>query len=102
MNLRPLTIACLSFMGTYTLTASVVQASDLQIYATPEAGQKTIIMMLDTSGSMDDRSINDDYGCSPNRSETVEYSDVKVNYCTQNGVKRYSRLARLQKECMIF
>lgn len=97
MNLRPLAISCLSFMGTYALTASVVQASDLQIYATPEAGQKTIVMMLDTSGSMDDRSINDDYGCSPNRSETVEYSDVKVNYCTQNGVKRYSRLARLQK-----
>lgn len=54
MNLRPLVISCLSFMGTYTLTASVVQASDLQIYATPEAGQKTIVMMLDTSGSMGD------------------------------------------------
>src|SRR5690606_16536280 len=54
MNLRPLAISCLSFMGTYALTASVVQASDLQIYATPEAGQKTIVMMLDTSGSMGD------------------------------------------------
>lgn len=52
MNLRPLVISCLSFMGTCVLTASVAQASDLQIYATPEAGQKTIVMMLDTSGSM--------------------------------------------------
>lgn len=54
MNLHPLAIACMSFIGTYALTASVVQASDLQIYATPEAGQKTIVMMLDTSGSMGD------------------------------------------------
>ncbi|WP_180005761.1 PilC/PilY family type IV pilus protein [Acinetobacter sp. YH12237] len=52
MNLRPLAVACMSFMGTCVLTASVAQASDLQIYATPEAGQKTIVMMLDTSGSM--------------------------------------------------
>lgn len=51
-SLRPLSIAFASFMGTWLLTASVVQASDLQIYATPEAGQKTIVMMLDTSGSM--------------------------------------------------
>ncbi|WP_257224433.1 MULTISPECIES: PilC/PilY family type IV pilus protein [unclassified Acinetobacter] len=54
MNLRPLAVACMSFMGTCVLTASVAQASDLQIYATPEAGQKTIVMMLDTSGSMGD------------------------------------------------
>ena len=52
MNLRPLAVACMSFMGTCVLTASVAQASDLQIYATPTAGQKTIVMMLDTSGSM--------------------------------------------------
>ena len=39
MNLRPLAVACISFMGTCVLTASVAQASDLQIYATPEAGQ---------------------------------------------------------------
>lgn len=53
MNLRPLAVACMSFMGTCVLTASVAQASDLQIYATPTAGQKTIVMMLDTSGSME-------------------------------------------------
>ncbi|MEL4299475.1 pilus assembly protein PilY [Acinetobacter ursingii] len=41
-----------SLAMTWLMTASVVQASDLQIYATPTAGKKTIIMMLDTSGSM--------------------------------------------------
>ncbi|WP_409449599.1 pilus assembly protein PilY [Acinetobacter sp.] len=37
---------------TWLMTTSIVQASDLQIYAVPKAGKKTIIMMLDTSGSM--------------------------------------------------
>lgn len=43
---------------TWLMTSSVVQASDLQIYASPTAGKKTIVMMLDTSGSM----TNNSYG----------------------------------------
>ncbi|XZT31877.1 PilC/PilY family type IV pilus protein [Acinetobacter baumannii] len=43
---------------TWLMTSSVVQASDLQIYAAPTAGKKTIVMMLDTSGSM----TNNSYG----------------------------------------
>ncbi|MEG1856200.1 MAG: hypothetical protein RR231_11945, partial [Acinetobacter sp.] len=39
------------FTGTLLITSSVVQATDLQIYAKPSAGKKTIVMMLDTSGS---------------------------------------------------
>lgn len=41
------------FTGTLLITSSVVQAADLQIYAKPSAGKKTIVMMLDTSGSME-------------------------------------------------
>ncbi len=41
-----------SMIFTWLMTSSVVQASDLQIYASPTAGKKTIVMMLDTSGSM--------------------------------------------------
>ncbi len=41
-----------AFVGTLLITSSVVQASDMQIYAKPTAGKKTIVMMLDTSGSM--------------------------------------------------
>lgn len=52
------------FTGTVAMTwltaTSVVQASDLQIYAVPKAGKKTLIMMLDTSGSM--AYITQDYG----------------------------------------
>lgn len=42
-----------AFAGTLLITSSVVQASDLQIYASGSSGgQKTFIMMLDTSRSM--------------------------------------------------
>lgn len=41
-----------AFLGTFLIASSVAQATDLQIYAKPEAGEKTIIMMLDTSLSM--------------------------------------------------
>ncbi|SSQ03373.1 pilus assembly protein tip-associated adhesin PilY1 [Acinetobacter baumannii] len=41
-----------SMIFTWLMTSSVVQASDLQIYASPTAGKKTIVMMLDTSLSM--------------------------------------------------
>lgn len=52
------------FTGTVAMTwltaTAVVQASDLQIYAVPKAGKKTLIMMLDTSGSM--AYLTEDYG----------------------------------------
>lgn len=41
-----------AFTATLLVASSVAQASDLQIYAVPTAGKKTIVMMLDTSGSM--------------------------------------------------
>lgn len=37
---------------TWLTVASVVQASDLQIYAKPEAGRTTVILVLDNSASM--------------------------------------------------
>ena len=43
-----------AFTGTMLVASSIAQASDLQIYAVPTAGKKTIVMMLDTSGSMTD------------------------------------------------
>jgi type IV pilus assembly protein PilY1 len=41
-----------AFTATLLVASSVAQASDMQIYAVPTAGKKTIVMMLDTSGSM--------------------------------------------------
>ncbi|ENU28998.1 hypothetical protein F991_03122 [Acinetobacter sp. CIP-A165] len=60
-----------AFTGTMLVAASVAQASDMQIYAMPTAGKKTIVMMLDTSGSMGVNSgsnaINADYGVCSDR-----------------------------------
>lgn len=56
-----------AFTATMLVASSVAQASDMQIYAVPTAGKKTIVMMLDTSGSMgpvkasDGYSYSDDY-----------------------------------------
>ena len=41
-----------AFTGTLLVASSVAQASDMQFYSVPPAGKKTIVMMLDTSGSM--------------------------------------------------
>ena len=49
---RCLAVAIITMLSTLLITSSVSQASDLQIYAKPTAGQKTITLMLDTSGSM--------------------------------------------------
>ncbi len=56
-----------TFVGTFLIVSSVTQANDLQIYAAPTAGKKTLVMMLDTSGSMGPAngsgfSYRDDYG----------------------------------------
>lgn len=53
---------------TWLTVASVVQASDLQIYAKPEGGQTTVILMLDNSASM--RMYND--GLSANRLDRLK------------------------------
>ncbi|MFM6904661.1 MAG: pilus assembly protein PilY [Acinetobacter tjernbergiae] len=58
-----------AFTGTMLVASSVAQATDMQIYAVPTAGKKTIVMMLDTSGSMGyslsaGYSLYDDYGLS--------------------------------------
>ncbi|WP_234954408.1 PilC/PilY family type IV pilus protein [Acinetobacter johnsonii] len=53
MQLKKIQMTILSASLTALMCSSVTQASDLQIYAMPTAGQKTIVMMLDTSGSME-------------------------------------------------
>lgn len=75
-----------SLAMTWLMTTSVVQASDLQIYAVPKAGKKTLVMMLDTSGSMGRSYINEDYpnACGSYSQDTggdASYSYTR-NYCS--------------------
>ncbi|MCU4322859.1 pilus assembly protein PilY [Acinetobacter schindleri] len=108
---------------TALVASSVVQATDLQIYTVPTAGKKTIIMMLDTSGSMSHtsnqagtkvNSINTDYslGCSASTDNTGDYPryycdtpalnarDAVKNSCVLNTAKTsyrcYDRLTRVK------
>lgn len=52
MQFKKIQMTVLSASLTILMCSSVTQASDLQIYAMPTAGQKTIVMMVDVSGSM--------------------------------------------------
>lgn len=62
---------------TALVASSVVQATDLQIYTVPTAGKKTIVMMLDTSGSMN--YVFNDYGVCDN---TNSNSGTSINSTT--------------------
>ncbi|MDN5511401.1 PilC/PilY family type IV pilus protein [Acinetobacter sp.] len=97
-----------AFTGTMLVASSVVQASDMQIYAVPTAGKKTIVMMLDTSGSMGSSlnsgySLYDDYDL---RSSTcsVTYENSTTNpiyrryYCQIASNTSNAKVKKLQNE----
>lgn len=97
---------------------SMVGASDIQIYSAPTAGKKTLVMMLDTSGSM---GWGDGYGGSNTYSIQADYN-VCVNdrnsiqsvwsssvapryrryYCAVSySTNRNSAYQRLKNECEV-
>ncbi|MFW2095158.1 pilus assembly protein PilY [Acinetobacter sp. ULE_I057] len=96
------TVGFTTFVGTFLIVSSVTQANDLQIYAAPTAGKKTLVMMLDTSGSM---AAFDDDRCyrirTENKTSTVPY---ERKYCTDwYGTKvGYDRLTRLKDGMFAF
>lgn len=102
-----------SLTSSWLIASAVVQASDLQIYAVPEAGKKTIVMMLDTSGSM---AYFDDCETAKTSSysETAKINgvDTTISYnrkaysnggtgCSSNK-KMYDRLTRLKDGMFAF
>lgn len=107
-SLRVLSTAVLAFMA-----SSAGHTTDLEIYQAATYGNASIMMMIDNSGSMDTRSISEDY---PNVSfrysgndqltESI-YSDdgkqvissvtYRVDYYTDaNNKKYYDRMSRLK------
>lgn len=105
---QKMTLITLSVAMSLLVITSVAQATDLQIYAKPEAGKKTIVLMLDTSGSMaeyDNDACISGYDRNDNPiyyRERVESATTSVpysrDYCENSrGVKTaYSRLTRLK------
>lgn len=108
-------VATGAFFSTLLITSSVAQATDLQIYMAPTAGKKTIVMMLDTSGSMayfdDNQCLNyyNKWG-SPvyyGSAEEPATTDVpyKRRYCINRSgykVSSYDRLTRLKDGMFAF
>lgn len=96
-----------SFAFSWLTAASVVQASDLQIYAVPESGKKTIVMMLDTSGSMNsyDGTANCVTTKAASYSQTINGEQISytrrgtTNNCS-SGKTRYDRMTRLKDGMM--
>ena len=97
-----------SLTSTWLIASSVVQAGDLQIYAVPEAGKKTLIMMLDTSGSMNDF---DRSNCSTDSTSsqlsytetvTVNGNSETITYKRRScgNKKAFDRLTRLKDGMM--
>lgn len=74
MQLKKIQMSVLSASLTALMCSSVVQASDLQIYAMPTAGQKTLVMMVDVSGSMAYKMSADS---NPGKGETSRLTELK-------------------------
>lgn len=99
-----------AFTATLLIVSSVVQASDMQIYAVPTAGKKTIVMMLDTSGSMgvnsSSNSIYADYEVCSSRSDTLadtggsgSYTYPRTYCLVSYSTSISSNYQRLKDEC---
>lgn len=92
-----------SFALSWMTASSVVQANDLQIYAVPESGKKTIVMMLDTSGSMNDydgatncvTTKPSSYSETVN-GEQISYTRRSSSSGCSTGKRKYDRLTRLK------
>lgn len=93
----------ITFITTLTLCTTVAQASDLQIYAAPDSGKKTLIMMLDTSGSMgwgdgysgtDTFSIQDDYNVCVNGRSSITSAWSSTNTAIPRYLRYYCTVSK--------
>ena len=105
-----LAVCASSLTMSWLMVSSVVRASDLQIYAVPESGKKTLIMMLDTSGSMDGYDNCQTTKTSPYQetvtiggvSQTISYTRDSTSSGCSSGRRKYTRLSRLQDGMFAF
>ncbi|MFW1909992.1 PilC/PilY family type IV pilus protein [Acinetobacter ursingii] len=72
----------LSALCSGLVITSSTQASDIDIYQQAKSGDITLMLMLDISGSMDTRSIDDDYSISNNCSTDTAPGGYTRNYCS--------------------
>lgn len=77
---------CVSAISTGLVLSSVAQASDIDVYQEAKSGDITLVLMLDISGSMDSRSIRDDYGINSNCTTDQAPGGYSRTYCSVNQI----------------
>jgi len=97
-NLLATTITTLC---TGLIISSAVQASDIDIYQQAKSGEITLMLMLDISGSMDTRSIDDDYGISNNCNTDTAPGGYTRNYCSVSASSASAKVKNSKTGCTL-
>lgn len=84
-NVKQLTVSVATALGLAMVgsTVTTTQASDIEIYTVPDKAQKTIVMMLDTSGSMSVYPAGVS-ACDIDKNDTVALSKLQLSH-PRNG-----------------
>ena len=94
--------ATVSMLMTLTVCSSVSQASDIDIYSNATGGKTTIMLMLDTSGSMSDCDLAPDTSYTAGSEPSGTTPGYTKYFCavdipgSSSQQKRYDRLTRLK------
>lgn len=72
----------IAILSTTLVASSVTRASDIDIYQQARSGDITLMLMLDISGSMDTRSISEDYGISNSCGTDTAPGGYSRSYCS--------------------
>ncbi len=94
--------ATVSMLMTLTVCSSVSQASDIDIYSNATGGKTTIMLMLDTSGSMSDCDLAPDTSYTGGSEPSGTTPGYTKYFCavdipgSSSQQKRYDRLTRLK------
>lgn len=97
-NLLATTITTLC---TGLIISSAVQASDIDIYQEAKSGDITLMLMLDISGSMDTRSISDDYGISSSCNTDTAPGGYTRNYCAVSASSASAKVKNTKTGCTL-
>lgn len=93
--------ATITALCTGFIISSAVQASDIDIYQEAKSGDITLMLMLDISGSMDTRSISDDYGISSSCNTDTAPGGYTRNYCAVSASSASAKVKNTKTGCTL-
>lgn len=98
---RNLLATTITALCTGLVVSSTVQASDIDIYQEAKSGEITLMLMLDISGSMDTRSISDDYGISSSCKTDTAPGGYSRNYCSVSASSASAKVKDTKTGCTL-